>query len=314
MTRARERRVAVVLPVRDASGLVDACLEALRPEVARHDADLVVVDDASSDDTARRATRHDHVRLLAHPTPRGPYAARETGWRASTADVVAFVDVRCRVHDGWLAALLAGLEVPGVAVTGAGYRVVPGRSVAARAAAAQDGFRVTAGLEEAPVPFLPGGNLAVRREVLEAVGGFDTTLRSGGDLVLCGEVQARGLGTVTNAPGAQVDWVPRDRVLDLVRQRARYGRARVDLQRRFAERLGTPPELPSTLPALAQLAEARRRRRDHPELGLPVHAAVTLAEYAHARAHRRAYRDAAAADPSLPPPRTLADVLRDRVR
>lgn len=311
MTAGPGPDVSVVLPVRDAGHLVDGCLRSLLPEVAAHGAELVVVDDASSDDTARRVTSHDGPRLLAHARPRGPYAARETGWRASHGQVVAFVDVRCRVAPGWLAALVAAATRPGVAVAGAGYHVTPGRTVAARAAALQDGFRPAASLEDATLPFLPGGNLAVRRDVLEAVGGFDTGLSSGGDLVLCWAVQVAGLGSVVLAPGARVAWVPRDRVRDLVRQRAKYGRHRVAVELRVGD-VGTPPALPPTFPLATQVAEAVRRHREAPDHGIAVHVAIAIAEYAHHRAYRSAYLRAAA-DGLVPPARSRARAVRDRL-
>ena len=53
MTGCDERgSVAVVVPARNSGRLLATCLDSLKEEIARRNADLVVVDDASSDDTA----------------------------------------------------------------------------------------------------------------------------------------------------------------------------------------------------------------------------------------------------------------------
>ncbi len=303
-----ERTVSIVVPVRDAAELLAGCLAALVPEARRGGAEVVVVDDASTDGSADLARSHAGVRVVELDHARGPYGAREAGWRTTSSEVIVFVDVRCRVHDGWLDALLAPLARPDVACAGAGYRTLGGPGVAARAAAAQDGFRPAASLEAEPLPFLPGGNLAVRRAVLEAVGGLPTDLRSGGDLALCWAVQLDGLGQLAHAAGAEVDWVPRARVRDFVRQRARYGAARVPVQLRFGDRL-PPPAAPATFPlAVHTLALLRQQQPGD----LRVRIAIAAADYAHARAYRSAYLRAARRG-DVPPPRAHGDAVRRRL-
>jgi glycosyltransferase involved in cell wall biosynthesis len=77
--------------------------------------EVVVVDDASPDDTpevlARLAAAAPFpVRVLRFPTNRGPAAARNAGWRAGGAPVVAFTDDDCVPQAGWLDALLVSIR------------------------------------------------------------------------------------------------------------------------------------------------------------------------------------------------------------
>lgn len=80
--------LTVVVPVRNAESLVDACLA---PIAASGPAELVVVDGASTDATVARAWAHD-VRVLSDAGRGLPYA-RMLGVRRARTPYVALVDV-----------------------------------------------------------------------------------------------------------------------------------------------------------------------------------------------------------------------------
>jgi glycosyltransferase involved in cell wall biosynthesis len=87
----RGRRVSVVVPVRDGAEFLAAALKSVLAQ-DEPPAEVVVVDDGSTDDSAAVAARAGPgVRVL-----RGRYggaaAARNAGVRASSGDVLAFVD------------------------------------------------------------------------------------------------------------------------------------------------------------------------------------------------------------------------------
>src|SRR4051795_13274584 len=98
---------------------------------------------------------------------RGPAAARNVGWRAATAEWVAFLDDDVVPPPGWRAALERDLERcgPGVAATQGRVRVpLPaGRRPT-------DAERNVAGLERAR---WATADMAYRRDALAQVGGFD---------------------------------------------------------------------------------------------------------------------------------------------
>ena len=224
--------VAVVIPVRDGAALLDGCLESVLPQAHEHAAEVVVVDDGSTDDSRAVAARHG-ARVLGAGVARGPYAARNDGWRATTADVVVFTDVRCRPAAGWLDGLLKALDHPGVAACGGDVQVLPGPSAAERYVHKWQPLMPDRGLGHDFLPFLPTCNLATRRATLEALDGF-RELRSGGDLDFCWRLQLAGLGSVVHAPDAAVAWVPRAGTSAVVRQWYRYGAAKPSLYRDFA--------------------------------------------------------------------------------
>jgi GT2 family glycosyltransferase len=118
-------RIAVVVATRDRAFRLSLLLDALRAQhLSAREFEVVVVDDGSQDATpllladAERAGDLD-LRVLRREPSGGPALARNLGWRAAQAPLVAFTDDDCRPSAGWLEALLtAADEQPGVVFQG----------------------------------------------------------------------------------------------------------------------------------------------------------------------------------------------------
>jgi GT2 family glycosyltransferase len=161
--------VSVVIPTCRRPGLLVRCLRALLVQdlkPARYE--VIVVDDGA--DPATRTLVRDaavsgrclRIRYIPVTQRRGPAAARNTGWRAARAPVIAFTDDDCIPTRSWLTAGLAGLR-PGIAG-------VSGRIVVPLGRAPTDHARATAGLETAE---FATANCFYRRDALVRAGGFD---------------------------------------------------------------------------------------------------------------------------------------------
>ncbi|SEH91260.1 histidinol-phosphate phosphatase family domain-containing protein/HAD-superfamily hydrolase, subfamily IIIA [Mycolicibacterium rutilum] len=130
-------------------------------------ADVIVVDDRAATEPALSLECRLPVRVL-RSGGRGPAAARNTGWRATTADWICFLDDDVVPQPNWFAALaddLAKAEVQAAAGSQAQIEVprVGGRR-------ATDDERRTQRLADAQ---WITADMAFRRDVLVAVGGFD---------------------------------------------------------------------------------------------------------------------------------------------
>jgi mycofactocin system glycosyltransferase len=125
--------VTVVVPVRDrpeglrrllaavtgirVTGIPATGAAAAAAAAATEVAQVIVIDDGSRDaDRCRAVAEAAGATVLRHPVSRGPAAARNTGLAAATSEYVAFLDSDVVPVPGWLAALLAHLVDPAVAV------------------------------------------------------------------------------------------------------------------------------------------------------------------------------------------------------
>ena len=105
------------------------------------------------------------VRVVRGPA-RGPAAARNAGWRAGTEEWVAFLDDDAVCEPGWRLALAEDLSVPAQVAASQGSITVP-LPIDRKPT---DWERNVAGLQDAR---WATADMAYRRSVLAAVGGFD---------------------------------------------------------------------------------------------------------------------------------------------
>lgn len=89
-------QLSIVLPAHDEAENLPALIARLDAVAGPLMAEIVVVDDGSSDDTRAvlqgLMARHSRLRVLAHPRPLGQSAALRSGIRAARADLVATLD------------------------------------------------------------------------------------------------------------------------------------------------------------------------------------------------------------------------------
>lgn len=161
-------RVSVVVPTYLRPSLLDRCLGALAAQEFDPAAcEIVVADDAASDDTRRQvevwAERSPiPIRYASPAGTHGPAAARNAGWQVARGAIVAFTDDDCVPSPTWLSEGVAAFAEGTAAVTGRVVVPIPERPT--------DYERDAAGLERAE---FVTANCFVRRSVLAAVGGFD---------------------------------------------------------------------------------------------------------------------------------------------
>lgn len=164
--------MSVVVPTRDRAERLGRLIASLkRQDLPRGDFEVIVVDDGSSDSTqallAAEAARGDlALTVRRREQAGGPAAARNEGWRAARAPLVAFTDDDCVADPGWLE---AGLEAA-AASPGA---IVQGRTDPDPGELEDYGpFSHTLHIPE-PTPWFETCNVFYPRDLLEQLGGFD---------------------------------------------------------------------------------------------------------------------------------------------
>ncbi len=154
-------------------------------------AQIVVVDDASIDDTARIARGHG-VRVVALPTNAGAAAARNRGARSIAGAIVIFVDADVVVQQGGIDRLQrAFVHDPDLAAIFGSYDAhPPGESRISRIRNLLHHWTHQRGAGPASTFWTGFG--AIRRDRFEAVGGFDERLQFMEDIDIGMRLRAQG--------------------------------------------------------------------------------------------------------------------------
>jgi GT2 family glycosyltransferase len=213
---------SIVICTHDRGALAARATRAAHAQARACDAELLVVDNASSETTACAlaelpAELGAGVRVVREPTL-GLSAARNRGLREAAGRVVAFLDDDAVPHAGWLAALLAGYTQPDVVCVGGPVRLAfpdtPPAWLTPPLLAAYSAFdlgpeprRLRYRRDDYPY----GANISFLAQAARAAGGFSPTVGKRGQLALvhdetdlCYRLDHAG-GEIHYAPGAIVD-------------------------------------------------------------------------------------------------------------
>jgi glycosyltransferase involved in cell wall biosynthesis len=206
--------VTVVVPAFNAGSWIEESLSSVLAQSYPKDSlEIVVVDDGSTDGSANAAERirNDSASpytVIRNPSPTGPSAARNRGWRAGRGQWLQFLDADDRLDPGKIA-LQTG------AASGAHPEIAALHSPWARLVAGDNGRWVTASpwvhphTGEDPLVdllrtdnFMQLGCLLFSRTWLERVNGFDESIRFIEDVDLLLRLTMSG-GALQSVPSAQ---------------------------------------------------------------------------------------------------------------
>jgi glycosyltransferase involved in cell wall biosynthesis len=204
--------ISVVLCTRNRADLLEkALLSVSEQDFPSSDYEIILVDNASTDRTADVAQRFQGRAPLRyiHEERVGLCIARNTGWRAAKGQIIAYFDDDAIARPGWLRAIHDIFAQSNAATIGvAGGPVAPiwqaPRPAWLADTVASSLTIVDWGPSEKIIldidrEWLVGANMAMRKRVLEEVGGFHPwldrvgrNLLSSGDVFLQKEILRRG--------------------------------------------------------------------------------------------------------------------------
>jgi GT2 family glycosyltransferase/glycosyltransferase involved in cell wall biosynthesis len=176
-------RVSIVIPVHGQARHTETCLARLE-ETTSPDVEIVVVDDASRDETPAILARSPRVKTLRNDTNVGFGESCNRGARAATGDIVVFLNNDTRPERGWLAPLVESLADPRVGAAGSKLTYPDGTLQEAGGVIFSDGSGWNFGHgdvnPDAPifnhvrdVDYCSAAALATRRKLFLDLGGFD---------------------------------------------------------------------------------------------------------------------------------------------
>ena len=233
-------RVSVVVCSYNGARTIRDCFDGLR-KLEYPDYEVIVVDDGSTDKTASIAQEYG-FRVISTEN-RGLSSARNTGLKASTGEIVAYIDDDAYPDPHWLTYLVRTMSNPKYGGAGGPNLPPPGDGPIAECVAHAPGGPVHVLLSDRDAEHIPGCNMAFRKASLEALGGFDPQFRVAGDDVdICWRLQERGL-RLGFSPAAMVWHHRRNSLRAYWKQQKGYGKAEALLEKKWPEKYDTLGQL-----------------------------------------------------------------------
>jgi GT2 family glycosyltransferase len=171
----------------------------------RDEGEIIVVDDASTDETASAlALRKDVDTIVRHEENTGFQGAATDGAAAARGDVIIFLNNDTLPQPGWLDALLEQLNEPGVGIAGSMFLFPDGRVQEFGGIVWRDASAYHIGASMDPrqplfsqprdVDYVSGAGMAIAKTFWDEIGGFDPELKPAyyEDTDLCMKVRAAG--------------------------------------------------------------------------------------------------------------------------
>lgn len=169
---------SIIIPVFNCEDFIEICLESiLGLDYPLNKIEIIVVDNGSTDRSVQKAKKFPII--LISSQEKYVSGVRNDGARLANGSLLCFVDSDCAVGRGWLTTAVEILSRHGVGAAGSGYQLPESPHWIEKA------WLTESKIEERSVSFIPCGNLIIRREAFEEVGGFDEKLSSCEDADIC---------------------------------------------------------------------------------------------------------------------------------
>lgn len=200
MTNATARpspTISLIVPAYNEEDYLPACLDAIMSNVAGEALEIIVIDNNSTDRTRQIIEGYPGVTYVFEPH-KGITRARQCGFQAASGEIIAYVDADTQPPAGWITQIREQFAARESLACLSGpysfYDLGRARNGISRAwfIAARPLYKLTGYM-------MVGGNFAIRRDVLEKMGGFDRTIEFYGEDVDIGK-RARSHGKVLFSP------------------------------------------------------------------------------------------------------------------
>ena len=174
-------RISAVVITRNEGSELEATVRNLLRTVPPGQLEPIVVDDASTDHSTGFLDSMPEVTVLRSPG-QGVARARNLGASHASGDIILFADAHVRAPEGWHISITEALRDERVGAVAPGiYSLNDPTLRGFGMSVAGPDLRVPwlrkAGSDPYPVPVLPGGFLAMRRQTYLQTGGYDPGMR-----------------------------------------------------------------------------------------------------------------------------------------
>lgn len=169
--------VSLVIPAYNEESYIGECLLHAVREVAASgvDAEIIVVNNASTDRTEGIAFAFPGVRIIREPA-KGLTKARQAGFAAAEGNIIAFADADTRMPAGWMSEIARRFEENADRVCVSGPYTFYDLSFLRRHLAWLYWLILVWPTYLFTGFMTVGGNFAVKKSAIEKIGGFDTSI------------------------------------------------------------------------------------------------------------------------------------------
>ncbi|MGA2736244.1 MAG: glycosyltransferase [Bryobacteraceae bacterium] len=186
--------ISVIVPALNEETVIARCLASLKQQTLPPDGfEVIVVDNGSTDRTREIAHSFGGWMSLTVLERSGVRisALRNFGAATAVGEFLAFLDADCVAPRHWLQQAVDLLRADAFRIIGAQYRIPANSSWVARAWYG-DLWR----MKDGPVSYVPGGDMAIGRELFTNLGGFDETIVTSEDTEFCERAAASSVPIV----------------------------------------------------------------------------------------------------------------------
>ena len=233
-----EPRISVIVPFYNAQPYIEECIKGLLAQeypVAQYE--IIMVDNNSTDDSAKVVMRSPRIRLLSE-TRQGSYAARNNGMRKAKGDIIAFTDPDCIPDSDWLRKIALAFSDSDVGVViGRQQFAQQSFSLSFLEAYENEKNKYVFNSEIRDVYFGHTNNMAVRKKLFEDVGPFIERSRGSDTIFVRQCVDSYFCRIVRYYPEIRVRHMEIDSLLKYFRKVFIYGNSR----RRYKHIYNTRP-------------------------------------------------------------------------
>ena len=233
-------RISIIIPVYNRPQDIKACLDSLlRVDYPADKFEIIVVDDASTDETPDVVSRYPVDMIKNKENRQAPYS-RNLGAKMARGEILAFIDSDCLADRTWLRELVPAFKDQKIAAVGgiveSYYHTRPLDRYEQVRSSLKMGLWPKRSANNNPFFYVPSCNLMVRRDVFLQTGGFDESLVVGEDVDLCWRVRDGGWH-IDYLPFGRVFHRHRNRLTVFCRRRFDYGTSEPLLNRLYPHRV-----------------------------------------------------------------------------
>jgi mycofactocin system glycosyltransferase len=237
------RSVSVIVPVRNRPDEIKACLASLSAlDYPPEKLEIIVVDDASTDETVSVVERYPAVRLLRMYQHRQASYCRNRAAELAKGEILAFIDSDCLADPNWLKELVPAFWDTSLGALGGWVDAAWEEKSLDRYEKVKSSLKIGSWFKRSSDRerffYVPTCNFLVRRAAFIDLGGFRETLHVGEDVDFCWRLQDAGYA-MEYRPYGRVAHKHRNHLFAFCFRRFDYGTSEPILQGLHTDRVKT---------------------------------------------------------------------------